>query len=218
MVKKAKILATFALVLVLLGGSLRAELITFNITSQVTYVDDPYNLLNGLPVGTMMTGTYTYDSATPDFRPLDEHQGSYRHTTPPYGWYLTADGFVFQTDPGNVDFWVSVTNYDQPPKKDHYVVSSLNNLPFNNDVFYSIGWQLDDSTCTALSSDALPTTPPVLEDWNYKWGIQIIARYNDPPFQTLAFRMESEVTEVVPEPATFMLLALGSLTLLRRKK
>lgn len=43
---------------------------------------------------------------------------------------------------------------------------SYNNLPFSDELLVEyISWQLDDPTQTALSSDALPTVFPVLEDW-----------------------------------------------------
>jgi len=164
MIRKAEIFTALFVVLGLCTGSLRAEIVTIQLTAEVTYLDDLGDLLEGkVHVGDIITGSYSYDSDTPDSSPSSS-LGTYRHYTPPYGINLSIGGFVFQTDPDNVNFVLQVS--DGYIGGDSYTIRSDNNLPLSNWVEVDhIWWQLDDYSGTALSSDALPITPPVLTDW-----------------------------------------------------
>jgi hypothetical protein len=214
--KVAKIIAGIFAVLALGIGNLRAAIIEINITAEITEVADPDGLLSGqLGVGSIITGSYTYDSSTLDSA-LGPSIGRYLHYSPPYGISLSGGGFVFQTDPDNVDFLVEIGN-NSVATTDNYLIRSWNNLPlYDNVEVGEVWWQLDDSTGTALSSDALPTTPPVLEDWDFDWGIKIQGGI---PYES-AFYIEAPVTsvELVPEPATLLLLGFGTLMLRKRKQ
>jgi len=140
-----------------------AATITINFTAQVATVDDPSNVLGGaISVGDTITGTYKYDSTTSDSS--DEPDvGLYYHSSPPYGLTINAGGFVFETDPNNVGFYVQIYNDFGSPPKDYYYLISLNNQgPGLVDNTY---WQLEDDTAMALSSVALPAVPPTLTDW-----------------------------------------------------
>jgi hypothetical protein len=148
--------------------------ITINITAQVETVDDPDNILGGaINVGDIITGTYTYNPATADSNALPT-VGDYRHTSSPCGITVNAGGFVFQTDPSNIDFLVEIVNDHGTPARDNYLLRSYNNLPLSNGALVEhIAWQLDDPTATALSSEALPTTPPILTHWESIFGLTL---------------------------------------------
>ena len=203
----------FFVILALSASSLRAAIITIDITAEISDVDDLGGLLEGLVnVGDIITGSYTYDSATPDSDPL-ETGGSYDYFSEFYGISLSVSGFVFQTDPDNVDFRIDILNNHLG--QDGYVLRSYHNLPLSNGVLIDyISWQLDDYSCTALSSDALPTTPPVLEDWESIGGITIDFGYKG----SSMIRAHVTSAELVPEPATVFLLGLGALALLRKRR
>ena len=172
MMRKVKILGVFFVILGLGVTGLQADIIEIGLTAEVAVVDDWDGLLEGqIKVGDIITGSYIYDSDTPDLFPLNPRSGVYWHYDPEYGISLSAGGFVFQTDPSNVKFLVGIYNrtYD-----DGYLLRSYNNLPLSNGVEVDhIMWDLRDYTGTALSSDALPTTPPVLEDWESIFGLTI---------------------------------------------
>lgn len=148
--------------------------ITINIIAQVETVDDPDNILGGaISVGDTITGTYIYNPAITDSNALPT-VGDYRHTSSPCGILVTADNLVFRTDPSNVDFLVEICNDHGTPKSDNYLLRSYNNLPlYTGALVEHIAWQLDDPTCTALSSEALPTTPPVFTDWESIFGLTL---------------------------------------------
>ncbi len=143
-------------------------IITIKIVAKVEEIHDPYNLLGGaIQVGDTITGKYTYESGQPDSDP-DPTLGIYEYTSSTFGVEFKAGGLVFKTNPGNVVFEISIGN-DHPywyDIYDHYLIYSQNNLQLSNGMLVkNIYWSLSDSTCTALSSDALPTTAPILSDW-----------------------------------------------------
>jgi len=187
----------------------QAALITIEIEAVVDSVDDPFGYLEGkIIVGDIITGSYTYDSLTPDSNPWPT-LGRYEYHAPPYGIFLSVGGFEFETNPGNVDFFISIEN-DHPPD-DNYLVRSHNNLPLSNGTLIGgISWLLNDPTGNALSSTDLLTTAPVLDDWGFN---RLTVNGGTP---AIPFGILSHVTSAIPEPGTIMLLGLGGLMLRRR--
>jgi hypothetical protein len=196
--------------LVLCPSLAEATLITIEIEGVVDYVGDPDGYLEGkIKVGDTFTGSYTYDSDTPDSSPLDLVQGNYWHYAPPAGISLTVGGFDFKTDPANVEFRVALRNDIPPGGSDVYSIGSSNNLPLSNGTLVeSVWWQLNDNTGSALSSDALPTIPPTLDRWQA--NVFDISGYR-------TFGIRGHVTTAIPEPATIFLFSLGGLFLRKRR-
>ena len=187
MKKKLGILAAILLCCVCLPAG--ADLITIEISGQVTSVSDQFNHFgNNIHIGDTITGTYTYDSTGIDSNPLT-------------GINLTVSGFDFKTDPFSVDFTLEVAN--NYIGADYYTVSSYSNLPLSDGTpVQFIVWWLYDPTGTALSSDAMPLTAPDLSRWNY--SDLHISHDRD-------FGIGATVTSavLVPEPVTLLLLAFG---------
>ena len=149
-----------------------ATLITINITAEVADINDPGNILDGaVEVGDTIKGSYTYDSTTPDSNEAST-VGDYQHSDPPNGIKLNVGEVLFRTDPSNVDFLVEIVNDHGDPASDNYLLRSHNNIS-NGPPVTHIAWQLDDPTLAALSSDDLPTVPPVLTDWQSVFGLTI---------------------------------------------
>ncbi len=178
--------------------------VTIFIEAEVDSVGDSGNYLEGkINVGDTITGYYTYESTTSDIDP-SIYIGRYEHYTSPYGISLSAGGFVFKTDHDNVDFIVSVGNAGGPYTSDDYVTVSNNNIDLPNGTGVTkISWNLSDSTCAALSSDALPLTAPFLSDWQS--NILNISGGE----KGASFGIWANVTSAVPEPSTILLLGLG---------
>lgn len=148
-----------------------AEPVCIAITAEVASTNGDLGGVIG--VGGVITGTYVYESTTPDTNSLST-VGDYRHSTAPFGITLNAGGFVFRTDPNNVNFLVEIVNNHGSPASDNYLLRSYNNIfDVGSSGDTHISWQLDDPTLAALSSEALPTVPPVLADWQSVVGLTI---------------------------------------------
>jgi len=155
------------------AGNLTASygLIEIKIDAKVRILDDPYNLLDGvIKVNDTISGKYIYDSGMPDSNP-DPKLGSYNFISASCGIELNAGGFVFKTNPSNVNFHIVIEN-DYPdivyPMIDEYDVNSYNNLQLSNGMLVDdIQCYLRDANHTIFSNDSLPTHAPDLTQIDY---------------------------------------------------
>jgi len=190
----------------------QATLITIEITATVDSVDDPSGYLEGnIVAGDIITGTYTYESTTPDSQPSYPTVGRYEHSTPPHGIFLSVSGFDFRTDLTEVDFLVGIANdATSGGLHDSYWIHSYNNLPLlNGTLVDDIFWNLRDNSATAVSSVNLPTTAPILDDWLSRNELRLEGERG-------GYIVDAHVTSAVPEPATIVLFAVGALLLRKR--
>jgi hypothetical protein len=209
--KRLRRLYAVAVLLLLAPVVCQAEIITIGIKAQVGFVSDPAGYLGGaIAQNDYLTGYYMFDSLTPDSNP-SSIGGRYDYSASPFGMWVSANGLTFGTNPDHTEFSIRVTNNsDQPSPYDYYIVvageeSSL--LPLDNGTAVTaMYWQLDDSTASALLSDALPTTAPLLTAWNDGNYLRISGGPRD-----TEFAIGADVTEawIVPEPLSALLLAFG---------
>ena len=188
------------------------ELITIGLTGKITRADSTQSLFGGqIKIGDPVTAVYSYNSSTLDSNPSDPCVGDYWHYTAPYGISVQIGSFVFETNENNVRFLVEVVN-NGPGPSDGYLVLSENNICSNGTLVEGITWQIDDSTQTVLSNDALPATLPNLADWGMDLGLAIFGPGCD------NYRIRADITSVVliPEPATLLLLVFGIVICKRR--
>ena len=199
-----------AVAMVFCGLPVNGALIMIGIEAVVDDVQDPDNYLDGrINIGDLITGSYTYDTDTPDSSPLP-YGGRYEHFGYPYGISLSVGGLDFVTDPGNTNFLIEILN-DYPD--DAYSVVSYNNLPLSTGISVNnISWGLDDYSGTALSSIELPRTAPVLPNWEGNY--LSIGGGGDREGFTFSGHVTSAV--VIPESTTILLLSLGGLVFVRK--
>jgi len=185
-------------ILLLAFGSARGALVTVEITGRVTEVNDPGGVLAGqINIYDIFTGIYRYDSGIPDSNP-SVSVGDYWYDTWPFGISLNIGGLPFASDPQNVDFLIEINN----GPTDSYLLASDNNLPLSGAAVGQILWQIEYNTDTIFTSDGLPLTAPVLDGWTSN-----LLRIDG---GAMHIRAEIIGAEIVPEPASLMLLGLGA--------
>ncbi len=184
-------------VFILSAGISAATPITVSITAEIFDVNG--SLSDIIDIGDIITGSYTYDSIATDSDPRSD-VGIYNYDTMPYGITLNINDYVFQTDPDDVDFGVSVL-YDYV--MGGYSIMSSNNITTAPVGDYSIKWSLIGQGVS--TSTDIPLVPPNLSFGDY--NVLTIEGDSMPPL--LGARVTS--VEVVPEPATILLLISGLL-------
>jgi hypothetical protein len=161
--------------------------ITIAFTATVNLVDDPAGLVSGVHVGDVITGTYTYDPATPDTNDL-AGVGDYSQDKK-FGVTVNLGQFTTQTDKKNTDFLIEIS--DNFSGSDNYVWHSYRNTS-TGPAIDIINLQLDDFTQTALNSPSLPTVPPVLSAWTQDFGLDV----QGAPVGRDRFLIRSNLTQV----------------------
>jgi len=190
----------------------KAELVTIAIEATVNYVSDSGNYLEGkITNGSIITGSYTYESTTADSSSEDPIVGDYWHYGLPCGASLTVGGFEFKTNPADVQFLVEIINDSTSGGlHDTYLWRSYSDLPLSNGTaVYETSWQLRYSNAAIFSSDALPTTAPVLSQWQ----TNELRLEGD---RTFLIRAEVTNAALIPEPTTILLFGLGTMFLRKR--
>jgi len=186
-------------------NQVQAAHITVEFEGNVTSISGT-GVPESVQVGDTFTGTYTYSSLTTD-SDASAYLGMYEHDDP-YGVCMSLGEYKLETATNHVGGFRIRINNDDPQLNiwDFYSVESdeivsVPSVGFDVDYIY---WSLGDITHTALDSDMLPITVPVLADWNYN-SFRIVGINN-------SFTIRGEVTEaVIPEPTSLLLFCLGSI-------
>jgi hypothetical protein len=193
--------------IVLFVSHSQSALIEIAIEAEVTAVSDSGNLLEGnVNVGDTITGSYKFDSDTPDSSPIDPIVGHYWHYSIPHGISLNVGDLLFQTTPSNVEFLVLIVNNNSLGHDIYSIISYNNHIVDENLQVESISFALKDYSGQALIADDLPVLPPQIDD------------YKDENYLVIAGGREGGygigacITSVVliPEPASIMLFTIGS--------
>lgn len=212
-----------ALAVLWVGAPAVAELITINFTGHVTRVDiddkvlsfDYYN--EAIRVGDIFTGSYTYASDAHNSSP-EPGIGQYVFGSP-CGIDISLGDFRFRTvaDHTNQFQIVIRDDFSNPLHDEYYLQSTYNDDLFTGLPVDTINWLLAYSTTAPLSSTGLPLTEPGLSPWKTNLlSIGCGLGLNSP--YALVIKGQIDSVELVPEPATSLLLALGALTLSRRRR
>lgn len=200
-----------ALALSLHAGGLAAAPITFDFTGTVTQVpvldpSDPFG--DTIAFGTAITGSYTFESTTPDAIPSPD-AGSYSMFGPPFGMQVDIGGNAFSaTDFLNIGV---ANNFSGTVDQYTVLAQQTSDEPLDIELFF------EDNTGLALSSDALPTTPPPLLLFQIR-SFSLIGTVdgNQVEIGAQINTLTPAVTQV-PVPGTLLLLSVGLAWLCRRR-
>jgi len=161
-----------------------ARIVTVKITAEVTNVevlpelgqlgDDLRHVAESVQIGDPVEGIYAYDTSAPDLSAYG-WRGTYQFDARPCGIAVSANGFVFKTNPEAVSLTIGTTNDLQPIEegpREEFGLASHENLmiPESDDlqchgialVFLAL-WPNDP-----LGDDSLPVSTPPLEDWDVR--------------------------------------------------
>ena len=172
--KKILSLIAFSVLMSIMQGVSQeayAETITFNFEGIVSSVSDVGNVLGGaVMVGDSLTGSYSFDSLTPDTNPGNTGAGAYL----PSGLSFEVGSITYVSDPP-LDISTDLIFVTDQIVQDVYQVqfrsmqqTSGPALDPSMDVFFV---QLLDNDGTFHPDDSLPLSPPPLDPYEVKRAI-----------------------------------------------
>ncbi len=144
-----------------------SNVIVIDIQGMIT-TSDHGGLFPGIGVGDTFSGRYVYRMGAADDSTVGD-VGRYYFRSPGFGVDVEIEGYRFSADYSSPEFMIEVVNRST----DNYLIRSRNNMATNGQGVERITWQLDDNSGTALSTDALPLTPPDLSRYTQPFGFTI---------------------------------------------
>lgn len=175
--------------------------ITFSFAGSVT--DDPFGLSS---FGAPISGSYTFDSTATNAIP-GPNTGSYPSIGPAFGFNANVDG----------------TNYSV---SGNLTVTTANNIGVDQygaiaqDATVTLELAFEDATQTALSSNALPLTPPSIGSFAFR-EFRLFTTNDSAQFLGTVVSLTCTagcVSGRVSEPATLWLLTLSLAGLVLRRR
>jgi hypothetical protein len=188
----------------------QGSLITFNFQSTFTYVDPL--LAGSFSVGETISSSYTFESTTPDTYPFDSTLGYYPGAITALS-FSTSGGYSSGPAASGLNY-IHVLN-DYYSLQDYYQVSGyLTGSPINGYVpYYFYMVFLDYPVPNALSSDALPLTPPDVSSFEYygsPYNYSYFYFYNGYNYPSAeSYNSISLAQASAPEPGSMFLLGSG---------
>jgi hypothetical protein len=201
-----------AIAIFILGLSSQTTLATtFALTGSLYSVQFPYGdpFAGAITANSAISGTYTFDENALDLEP--GVGGSYFSSGPPFGISVTIGGITFASDALTVPTTNNFFGFDQ------FGANSQNFAGPNGTTIANMAMLFTDYTQTALSSDALPLTPP-------RFDSSVFSIYGTFNGGTSEFSLQGTITSLtaeVPEPSASTISALAVLAFMihsRRRK
>ncbi len=161
-------------------------------------VDDPSNMLQGQ---TAFSGSYTFESTTPDIEP-DLGRGFYADALTEFTFTVGPLNFTSESVGGS---HIIVVN---DPGFDNYIMSVDAAADTSN---FSFGMFFQEAAPTLFASDALPLTAPAFDLFS---SIALSGSYTSPAEQVFTIEggdVTSFRTIVVPAPGAVLLGVVGLL-------
>lgn len=179
--------------------------VTWQFAGEITFVRDPDNLLAGaVTVGSPFSGSYTFESTTPDSETGFSRLGEYDGALTGVSGHVGSLRFVAPMDS---DSTIEIQNDFRSSTLDVYFATTR--IPFVNETL-DFGILLVDGTGTAFSSDLLPPTPPDLDSFDVADFLLVDLS------EVIVLSMRGELTSLIPEPATLLLLGFGVIVAARK--
>lgn len=148
------------------------SVVTFNVSATVREIYDYDNSLgNSVQVGDAISGTYTFNTDTPDIDPSVDY-GRYEHQpgSGSYGFSISIANTTLSTNTSTDQFNIMIGNAGGNLTWDSYNADQYGTqVPFiNGTIVDTMGIYIDDPQGNMLSSTALTSEPPLLTGTGYK--------------------------------------------------
>jgi hypothetical protein len=195
-----KNLGLTALVFCLVLGVVEADIITVQVTAEITQFEDNGGYFDGsISVGTLLTMTYSYDT---EVSGIAVSSGLEYEQFAPNLINISIGNYEFQN---SGSFFLYIENGVIDQFQLGATVES-GSLPESN-----LSMMLYDTDGTALSTDLLPEINYNLNDW-YGFDIDIDGG------REFSIEMDIKSISIIPEPATIFILSIGGLFVRRYNK
>jgi hypothetical protein len=186
-----------------------AATIKFAFSGYITDVSalDPNNPFpQSVEFGTPFSGSYTFDSSSPDLIPADSQTGTYSSSGGIFGITLSLAGLDLSY--GGV--FISVGN-NYPGPQDQYFASYFENPTANKPTGVELSVRLLDFTGLTLSSDGLPLDASNLAAFQSKTLFFTDSFFEADGTTIDQVELGGQITsiETVPEPNSALLLITG---------
>lgn len=184
----------------------RATIVTFGFGGNITFVlDNQGRLGGGVSVGDAFSGTYSFDSTTPDAAPGDSALGTYDDAILSVAGQ--AGSLLFEGPAAGLNYIQVQDNLLGAPS-DVYVARTEVDV---EQLLLDFSLGLLDPTGAAFSNDLLPLEPPPLELFSATFHLQS---------ETLGINVAGQVTSLtlVPEPGTAVLLGFATSSVAARRR
>ena len=187
-------------------GSTAGSPVTWEFAGEITSVrDDDDRLAGAVTVGSPFSGSFTFESTTPDSSPDNPGLGEYANAVLSVSGEVAGMPFL-----GSGDLFSAISIFDGPFgfTFDSYNIDILDiDTDFLGETS-DFSFTVRDSTGTALSTDSLLRSPPDLASFDLR-NFTLTT-------QSEAVGLAGEITFLTPEPTTLVLLALAALAGIRR--
>lgn len=181
-----------------------ASPITFNFGGTVGVV--PASLSGLVSAGQTISGSYTFESTTVGDTTTVPNRGIYDGALSAFSVTIGSNTWTLATPGANNFIFVdNQTTYDSY----QMTVKSLSGPSAGSITPYIFTLQLIDTTATAFSNTALPTTAPNLANFTFANLIFIFDDGSTSPPTFAGSATSLTPTAAVPEPGTMLLLGTG---------
>ncbi|MGB2984276.1 MAG: PEP-CTERM sorting domain-containing protein [Phycisphaerae bacterium] len=191
------------IVLMAFVGTVRASPVTFEFVGEITSVRDDDNLLGGaVTAGSPFSALYTFESST---EPTTPGGGLYNGAITAVSGHVGEIPFLGPVGSSN-----SILILDDTPSGGFDNYSSFVGVELLGE---TLGFRVNlrDSTGNIFTSNSLPLFPPALEFLDPdSTGFRLGNSSED-------LELVGDITALVPEPATLLLLGFGALGVTRRR-
>ena len=179
--------------------------VTWQFAGEIRFVRDPDNFLAGaVTVGSPFSGSFTFESDTPDSETGISRLGQYDGALTGVNGQVGSLPFTAPMDSDNT---IEIQNDFRSSTLDTYLATTR--IQFVNETL-DFAILLLDGTGTAFTNDLLLLTPPDLDSFDVADFLLVDLS------EDIVLSLRGGLTSLIPDPATLLLLGLGVIVASRK--